>query len=273
MKKNTNSNRIDFEAFGVEIGIDGDAPEILSRLRNILPDVIPNNLRFMKRANPAHLFKIEHEKSSGEIRISKNDEEVSVYRNADRLIEYLCSQIRITVAEFAESKVFLHAGAVGWKGSAIIIPGKSFSGKTTLVSELIRQGAEYYSDEYAVLDEDGFLHPYPKMLSMRGIVDDFEQVDTPPDFFGARIGKKKIPVGLILITEFKREAGWNPQILKPGEGVMEILQHTIPIRLKPEFVFNVLKKTAGHAIIAKTSRDDAKLTIPFIFEFFETVCN
>lgn len=273
MKKKTDSNRIDFEGFGVEIGIECDEIEILSRIKNILPDVIPNNLRFKKSAKPEHLFKIEHEQSSGKIKVSKNDEESLIYGNEDRLIEYLSSQIRITVAEFAESKVFLHAGAVGWKNSAIIIPGKSFSGKTTLVSELIRHGAEYYSDEYAVLDEDGFLHPYPKMLSMRGIVGEYEQVDTSPDLFGAKIGRKKIPVGLILITEFKKQAKWKPKILNPGAGVLEILQHTIPIRFKPDFVLNVLKKTAGRAIIAKTKRDEARQTIPLILEFFETVCN
>jgi hypothetical protein len=34
----------------------------------------------------------------------------------------------------------------------------SYSGKTTLVSELIRAGATYYSDEYAVIDERGRVH-------------------------------------------------------------------------------------------------------------------
>ena len=127
---------------------------------------------------------------------------------------------------------------------------------------MIKNGAEYYSDEYAVLDADGFLHPYPKMLSMRGIINEYDQVDMPPDDFGAKTGKKKIPVKLILITEFEIGTQWKPKILNSGEGIMEILQHTIPIRLNPEFVLKVLKKTASRAIIAKGKRGEAKLTIP-----------
>ena len=30
-----------------------------------------------------------------------------------------------------------------------------------------RAGALYYSDEYAPLDGEGFVHPYPKPLSLR----------------------------------------------------------------------------------------------------------
>ncbi|CAN5720265.1 hypothetical protein BH20ACI4_BH20ACI4_00290 [soil metagenome] len=271
MKKYANFKGFDFEAFGAKIGVRSNAPEVLTMIETILPEVIPENLEFKKIKDAEHIFTIEYEDASGKFYISKNGEELTFYTGKDRLVEYLCSQIRITVAEFAESKVFLHAGAVGWKDSAIIIPGSSYSGKTTLVSELIRYGAEYYSDEYAVLDEEGFLHPYPKMLSMRGIINEYDQVDTPPHVFGAKIGKKKIPVGLILITEFESETEWNPQILNAGEGIMEILQHTIPIRFKPDFVLKVLKKTASRAIIAKSKRGDAKVLIPLILKYFEAV--
>ena len=46
---------------------------------------------------------------------------------------------------------------VTWgRGRAIVIPGRTFSGKSTLVAELVRAGATYYSDEYAVEDETTF---------------------------------------------------------------------------------------------------------------------
>ncbi len=272
MRENGSRNRINFEAFGVRIEVNSNDSELLTKIRKILPQVVPVDLNFQTGAKVEHIFDLKRDKSSGKIIFSKNGGEISSYGNEDRLIEFLSSRIRITVAEFAESKVFIHAGAVGWKGSGIIIPGRSYSGKTTLVSELIKYGAEYYSDEYAVLDERGFLHPYPKMLSMRGIIDDYSQVDTLPEVFGAKIGKESIPVKLVLITEFQKESFWDPQVLKSGEGVMEILQHTIPIRFKPEFVLRVLKKTFSRAIIAKSKRGEARLSIPLIIDLFETVC-
>ena len=64
----------------------------------------------------------------------------------------------------AQDCLFVHAGVVGWQGKAILIPGRSFSGKTTLVKALIEAGATYYSDEFAILDRQGLVHPYPLPL-------------------------------------------------------------------------------------------------------------
>src|SRR3954447_3175217 len=67
----------------------------------------------------------------------------------------------------AQDCLFVHAGVVGWQGKAILIPGRSFSGKTTLVKALIEAGATYYSDEFAILDRQGLVHPYPLPLALR----------------------------------------------------------------------------------------------------------
>jgi hypothetical protein len=56
------------------------------------------------------------------------------------------------IARSAPAHLFVHSGVVGWKGRAVLIPGRSFSGKTTLVRAFLEAGATYYSDEYAVLD-------------------------------------------------------------------------------------------------------------------------
>jgi len=46
----------------------------------------------------------------------------------------------------AQDCLFVHAGAVGWQGQAILIPGRSMTGKTTLVKALVEAGVAYYSD-------------------------------------------------------------------------------------------------------------------------------
>src|SRR5882724_3476225 len=85
----------------------------------------------------------------------------------NEVFDTLESDLRLFVAEVAHRRVFVHAGVVGWKGKAIVIPGRSFSGKSTLVAEFIRAGAAYYSDEYAVLDSRGRVHPFSKPLQLR----------------------------------------------------------------------------------------------------------
>ena len=63
--------------------------------------------------------------------------------------------------------IYLHAGVLEWKGKALVLPGISYSGKTTLVQELVRLGARFYSDEYAIIDTKGRVHPFPSPLSIR----------------------------------------------------------------------------------------------------------
>ena len=96
-----------------------------------------------------------------------------------RVLAVFVSRIRLTIAEFAVRRVFIHGGPVGWKGKAIVLPARSFEGKTTLVAELVKLGASYLSDEYAVVDETGFVHPFAKPLSIRASEGSLLQTDIP----------------------------------------------------------------------------------------------
>lgn len=201
--------------------------------------------------------------------LHKDGERVAGSFTKPEIFDCFESRIRLTIAEFAFGKVFLHAGVVGWKGKAIVLPGRSFHGKTTLVSELLKKGADYFSDEYAVLDENGFVYPFPKMLSIRGIIDEIQQLDLPVENFGGKAATEPIAVGMILLTEFNKEAVWNPIRLSSGEALMEIIPHTIPIRYQPEFSLKVLNKLSSRAIITKTPRGEAFLFVDLILDFFE----
>ncbi len=85
----------------------------------------------------------------------------------EQVMRALESDLQITVALNAKNRLFVHAGVVGWRSQAILIPGRTFSGKSTLVEALVRAGATYYSDEFAVLDSKGRVHPYTRPLSLR----------------------------------------------------------------------------------------------------------
>ena len=75
---------------------------------------------------------------------------------------------------------------------------------------------------------------------------------------------------MVLITEFEAGAQWKPEIISAGEGIMEILPHTIPIRYKPEFSLQVLNKLVNRAIIAKSKRGEAKELVEKLLKFYET---
>ena len=127
--------------------------------------------------------------------------------------------VRNHVAATAESHVFVHAGTVCIGDRAIIVPGASFSGKTSLVRELVAHGATYYSDEYAVLDDVGLVHPYVKTVDVR--VDDGrakQRLTHGEAVPGSVAGTEPIPVGLILITHYRTGAIWTPTELSPRPG-------------------------------------------------------
>ena len=157
-----------FVAHGVRVGIRTNRPEVLEGLEQYFPlgwkpcadervhhlyslivggSERPNVRRF-------HLLYVDA------LRVVRTMELQDIFV----LLEY---DLEVYVAEQARRRVFVHAGAVGWNGRAIILPGQTRSGKTTLVAALVRAGATYYSDEYAVIDTQGRVHPYPRPLMIR----------------------------------------------------------------------------------------------------------
>lgn len=258
------------ESYGVPIHFEIDEAIAWSALKKRLNLVLPNGFEEIRnfKSTSNHRFKLT-KNPDRTFNVAEDGEEIVSRLPEDLMFEQLERRVRLIVAEFAVGKVFLHAGVVAWKNEAIVIPAKSFDGKTTLVSELVKKGAVYYSDEYAVIDEEGFVHPFPKMLSMRGIVDAYRQVDVPVETFGGTAGREAVPVAMVLLTRFQPEAKWLPKTLSPGQAMMEILAHTLPIRNKPEFTLKVLNNMVNRAIITKTGRGDAARTADLLIGYFE----
>jgi hypothetical protein len=174
----------------------------------------------------------------------------------DAVLNFFDQQIEFYVAETAHRRVFIHAGVVGWHGQAILIPGRTLSGKSTLVAALVRAGARYYSDEFAVLDARGRVHPYPRLLSMRETPGALPQ-RIPVEALGGRVGRTPLPVGLVLMTEYQPGAQWQPQTLSPGHGAIAILNHTISLQTQPELTLTALERVTTHARIWQGPRGEA----------------
>jgi hypothetical protein len=178
------------------------------------------------------------------------------------------SDLKMYVAEFARRRVFVHAGVVGWRGRTIIIPGASLSGKTTLVAELVKAGADYYSDEYAVLDARGRVHPYPQPLQVRESRG-ARQTKVPPEALGGRVGRRPLAPGLIVSTTYRNGARWRPRPLSVGRGLLELLSHTVPARRSPREALTALKAVVGEAPVVKGTRGDAARAAYEILNYLE----
>jgi hypothetical protein len=247
----TAPHQLAFEAFGTELRVGTNDRELLDRIEVM----VPRGWRRRPRSSKQPLLGL----------LDEGNDVYSVYRTDGVCIhdapgrEYaltmLDSQIQGNIALDATDFVFVHAGAVADGGRAIVIPALSFSGKTTLVRALVEAGAVYYSDEFAVLDESGRVHPYTKRLSIRRPhqgVDDY-----PVEQLGGVAGVEPLPIGLVIATHFRPGADWEPRQLSPGAGALEMLKNAVPAQDRPQQTLRVLKKALAGAAILEGERGEA----------------
>ena len=175
-------------------------------------------------------------------------------------LDSLGREARLFVAEHARRRIFVHAGVVAWNGRAIVIPGESMSGKTSLTAEFVRAGADYYSDEYAVFDEQGRVHPYAKPLSIRD-KDGDSQTDYPVEAFGGRAGIGPLPVGLVLVTRYRKGSRWQPRQITAGMGALSLLANTVAARKEPARSLDVLQNVLHTAPVLKSVRGEAACVV------------
>lgn len=179
----------------------------------------------------------------------------------------LASSLHFNVALAAPRRLFIHAGVVVWQGQAIVIPGRSRSGKSELVAALVRSGAVYYSDEYAVLDAQGLVHPYAKPLSLRGNGSAFATAIAVQEF-GEPAARKPVPLGLVAVIHYRHGARLSARPLTPGQALLSLLNNTIVARLRPEFALEILSKAASGAVALKGRRGEAEDTAPRLLQLY-----
>ena len=177
-------------------------------------------------------------------------------KNFELLLKTFESDLQLVVADNARRRIFVHAGVVGWKNQAIVIPGMSFSGKTTLVSKLVQAGAKYYSDEYAVLDEQGRVHPFPRPLGVRR-PNEFETARIDVALLGGVSGSRPLPVRLVVATKYRAGANWRPRQLTHGRGVLELLANTVSARSQTRLALSTLPRAIQGAQVLKGVRGEA----------------
>jgi hypothetical protein len=245
-------------AYGLRIGIRVNKREVLASLEPCLPPawkpasspIVDRLYSLVVGAGPARPnVRFFHLLYGGAARLART-------LILEDVFEALESDLQLYVAEHACRRLFVHAGVVEWKGRAIIIPGRSFSGKSTLVAALLQAGATYYSDEYAVFDAQGRVHPYPRPLSLRGPAGSRPQRQWA-SALGVRTGRGPLPVAVIAFTKYQPEGRWRPRRLTAGKAVLELLGHTVSVRRQPEIALTRLQQVVAQAQTLKGERGEA----------------
>lgn len=244
-----------FDAYGVRVGVRVNKPEVLPRVAGLFPPgskpaafgLVDQIFSLWLGERRAHARGF-HLLYAGVARRARTTD-------LDEVLETFEADLRLGVASAARRRVFVHAGVVGWRGRAIVLPGRSCSGKTTLVAELVRAGATYYSDEFAVIDDRGRVHPFAKPLSIR---EGTQVRKRPAEELGGLVGSAPLPIGLIAFSAYRPEARWRPVPLSPGQGLLALIPHTVPVRRRPQACLAALQRAVEGACVLKASRGEAE---------------
>jgi hypothetical protein len=254
----SSAETIRFSCCGVRIAIEFDPVVPPSEIRSILP---PESTEF-ECAEAEHSFSL--------IRSTGTDNEahptylvgtsnrVSLPQCLGPALVALRKKVHLRIAEHARDRVFVHAGVAAWNGRAIVCPGRSYAGKSTLIWSMLNSGAIYYSDEYAVFDDNGHIHPFPLPINLRG-----------PEGHGRtvvadRIGTEPLSTSLILFAQYRKNRSWEPCVLTPGQTTLGLMKNSLSMRRNPATVLRTLKNVALVTRGYAGDRDEAYTVIDWL---------
>lgn len=179
------------------------------------------------------------------------------------IVQAFEDDLKWLVAERSPRKVFLRAGVVGWRDRAIIIPGGTRSGKSTLVRSLIGCGATYYSDEYAVL-EGNLVQPYPSRV---------HNWIAPGNSLGCWLDEvnssqpiKPVPVGIILFAPYQSGAVFKPKLISRGKSLLGMFKYAVASQRNPEQVLRALELVSRRCNALEGVRGDAQTVASYLLD-------
>ncbi len=243
-------HQVVFEAFGVGLAVITNDKRVLARLSSLIPPGAKETtmeavrVSFALFADPDHSY-----------RLILDDSNETAGLDLETALMVLDNQLRIHLALNAPRMIFVHAGVVAHRGHAIVAPGRTFTGKTTLVLELVRAGATYYSDEYAVIDEQGLVHPYGKPLSIR--TDGYVQEDHHVDRFGGVTGEAPVPIGLVVFADYRGGTRWKPARVSLGRAALAMFANAVAAQKRAEEAIRTIKRSLSGAVLLEGERGEA----------------
>jgi hypothetical protein len=260
-----------FESYGARVGVRTNDPVVLEQLSARFPPRWKHARAEVVERLYSLFTPVDATRTRGVRRFNL------LYGDAGRLtrthdlseaLEAFESDLQLYVAAASRRRLFVHAGVVASRGRAVLLPGRSFVGKSTLVAALVRAGATYYSDEYAVLDRAGRVHPFARPIGLREGATGRQRKVSIESLEGVA-GAKALPVGLVFVSEYREGARFRARRLTQGQGLLAMLANTVSARRQPEAALAVLQRVATCAPVFKGVRGEAHEAAASILRLLE----
>ncbi len=160
-----------FDAHGVTFTISSPDEAVVAAFDDLLVDfratagaLVAPRLRYSVEPIPAE------GNDDTWYRVTAGDDTVYASLLEGSLVSHLLMDVnaRASIACRNEGTVPLHAGTVAGATGAIVLPGASHSGKTTITTALAAAGHRFVADEVSRLDPDALtIAPYGKPVALR----------------------------------------------------------------------------------------------------------
>lgn len=177
----------------------------------------------------------------------------------------LQSALALEVASRSPQYLFVHSGSLRFRGKALVLPGVSRAGKSTLVEALVRRGLDYYSDEYAVFQPDGLVTPYPRKLSLRPTSDNQEPKLVAAEQLGWRPEMEPVPLGWVVDCRYSERH--YLQVISPGESLLSLFANAVAARSRAKALFHSLSKALVGVPALRGLRGEAEATADWLVEW------
>ena len=173
-------------------------------------------------------FDVHLSRQGSEWVVASSDGDAFAYSSLASALRGLHSAAQIRVAERMPKFVVVHAGVVEVGGLAVLLPGYSLAGKSTLVRALLRAGARLMSDDYAWVDSRGRVHPHARWLHVRPRAGGWGRRVGPP-----RVDPTPRRVGAVFLLRYEACGGtsWTP--LPGARSLHALLEFTVSVRRDP----------------------------------------
>jgi hypothetical protein len=205
--------------------------------------------------DPEATWRLRHRPGAG-WQAMRDGRPLSGAEGPDGAVERLVADIERWIAMTSTDVVFLHAGVVSRRGRALVLPGSRLAGRTTLVAALVRSGAGYLSDLYAVLDEDGRVHPYPRPLPLG-------RPATPGPYGGPHAlatgpppDAPPIDIGMVARLAY-HPGGWRAEPLTRGQATLALIDAAVTGEARTAEVAAVATAAVRGAVAMAGTRGDA----------------
>jgi len=172
------------------------------------------------------------------------------------------SDLGLFAAERLDGLVAVHAGVVVIDGKLIVVPGTSFSGKSTLCAAALDAGHEVWSDEYALVDPtNGTVRGYPRRIRLR-------RDDGGSDRRSVTSTGDASRPSLVALLSFDRDAV-GPLVLEEvpaGEVAMALIANTVCASSRPNESFDAAVEVARTCMGIRATRGEAAEAIRVLAE-------